>query len=45
MTEHECSSAIRFQSRLIARAQRGDEQAFEALFNTYKRPVYSFVCA
>lgn len=28
------------QSKLIARAQRGDEQAFEALFNTYKRPVY-----
>lgn len=28
------------QSQLIARAQRGDEQAFEALFNKYKRRVY-----
>jgi RNA polymerase sigma-70 factor (ECF subfamily) len=26
---------------LIARAQRGDEKAFEALFHTYKRRVYS----
>src|ERR1700758_65235 len=28
------------QAQLIARAQRGDEQAFEALFNRYKRRVY-----
>ena len=28
------------QSELIERAQRGDEQALEALFNTYKRRVY-----
>jgi RNA polymerase sigma-70 factor (ECF subfamily) len=28
------------QKQLIRRAQRGDEQAFEALFNTYKRRVY-----
>ncbi len=28
------------QSELIARAQRGDELAFEALFNSYKRRVY-----
>ncbi len=29
------------QSQLVRRAQRGDEQAFEALFNAYKRRVYS----
>lgn len=29
------------QSQLVTRAQRGDEQAFEALFNAYKRRVYS----
>jgi RNA polymerase sigma-70 factor, ECF subfamily len=28
------------QAQLIARAQLGDEQAFEALFNRYKRRVY-----
>jgi RNA polymerase sigma-70 factor, ECF subfamily len=28
------------QSELIARAQRGEEPAFEALFNMYKRRVY-----
>lgn len=29
------------QDDLVARAQRGDEKAFEALFHTYKRRVYS----
>jgi RNA polymerase sigma-70 factor, ECF subfamily len=29
-----------FQAQLIWRAQRGDEQAYEALFNAYKRRVY-----
>lgn len=29
------------ETQLIARAQRGDEAAFEALFNTHKRRVYS----
>jgi RNA polymerase sigma-70 factor (ECF subfamily) len=28
------------QSQLVARAQRGDEQAFEMLFNKYKHRVY-----
>jgi RNA polymerase sigma-70 factor (ECF subfamily) len=30
------------QSKLIERAQRGDEQALEALVNTYKQRVYCF---
>ena len=29
------------ETQLIARAQRGDEAAFEALFNAHKRRVYS----
>jgi len=29
------------ETQLIARAQRGDEEAFEALFETHKRRVYS----
>jgi RNA polymerase sigma-70 factor (ECF subfamily) len=29
------------ETQLIARAQQGDEAAFEALFNTHKRRVYS----
>ena len=29
------------ETQLIARAQRGDEEAFAALFETYKRRVYS----
>ena len=33
-------TAPRLDPELIARAQRGDEAAFETLFNTYKRRVY-----
>jgi hypothetical protein len=29
------------ESRLVARAQRGEEEAFAALFDAHKRPVYS----
>jgi RNA polymerase sigma-70 factor (ECF subfamily) len=34
------TAALRSDTDLIERAQRGDEKAFEALFHTYKRRVY-----
>ncbi|HZT70852.1 MAG TPA: sigma-70 family RNA polymerase sigma factor [Terriglobia bacterium] len=35
------ASSVATETQLIARAQRGDEEAFAALFETHKRRVYS----
>ena len=35
------SSKVASETQLVARAQRGDEEAFAALFETHKRRVYS----
>ena len=37
------SSASSCDAELIQRAQKGEEQAFEAIFNTYKRKIY-YLC-
>ena len=37
------SSASSCDAELVQRAQKGEEQAFEAIFNTYKRKIY-YLC-
>jgi len=39
--EHNLTPAATSETQLIARAQRGDEEAFAALFGIHKRRVYS----
>ena len=39
--EHNLTPAATSETQLIARAQRGDEEAFAELFETHKRRVYS----